>query len=212
MVTPETSPTNQHAQAAVRLLRRLTSEELKQVVTLMPELRSLTTNETELPIADYWRQVLKEEGPGYQPALDDEFVDGLTYRAYFALSVAEQYAVWDTLFAEDARAIETVEETDVRPNPDLVTRQEYRAERASRARAARTRTTLNTPDHWPLEILRAVRAHQVRGVISPELEHILQHRLLPPLARLALGGVGCFSAYALLQALGQTFARGRFYA
>jgi hypothetical protein len=46
----------------------------------------------------YWRRVLREERGGYQPALDEEFLEGMTYRQYFALSETEQDALWDRVF------------------------------------------------------------------------------------------------------------------
>ncbi len=62
----------------------------------MPELQSFATAALERePTDDYWRRILREERGGYQPSLDDPFLDGLTYRGYFALSDAEQNSFWE---------------------------------------------------------------------------------------------------------------------
>lgn len=114
---------SRRAQAAVRLLRRLTRDELSQVLTLMPELSALPTP-TPLREAtpQYWRRVLREERGDYHPGLDDEFLGGLTYRDYFACSAAEQDAFWDRIFQEHAWEIEDFEEVDVRPDIGLAAR------------------------------------------------------------------------------------------
>ena len=132
----------QRARAAVQLLRRLTRAELAQVVKLMPELRSLpaVTEEAEVT-KDYWRRVLREERGGYQPTLDDEFLEGLTYRDYFAMSEAEQNAFWNRMFAEETRKDKEPEEIDVRPDIAVAVGQKRRSSRAQRTGKARTRTT-----------------------------------------------------------------------
>jgi hypothetical protein len=38
---------------------------------------------------------------GKLPSLQDEFLEGLTYQAYFALPEASQDALWERIFAED---------------------------------------------------------------------------------------------------------------
>jgi len=38
---------------------------------------------------------------GKPPSLQDEFLEGLTYQAYFALPEASQDALWERIFAED---------------------------------------------------------------------------------------------------------------
>ena len=94
-------PNGQRAVAAVRLLRRLSPSELAQVTVLMPELQAHATATLERePTDDYWRRILREERGGYQPSLDDPFLDGLTYRGYFALSDAEQDSFWEKIFSE----------------------------------------------------------------------------------------------------------------
>lgn len=105
---------DRRAQAAVRLLRRLTRNELSQVLALMPELNALPT---QTPLREttpqYWRRVLLEEHGDYHPGQDDPFLDRLTYGNYFALSAAEQDMFWDRLFQNNAWEIEDFEEVGV---------------------------------------------------------------------------------------------------
>ncbi len=62
---------------------------------------------------DYWRRVLREERGGYQPTLDGEFLERMTYRQYFALPETEQDALWDRVFGTAAWGIEDFEEVEV---------------------------------------------------------------------------------------------------
>ena len=50
------------------------------------------------------------------PSLDDEFIGGLTYREYFALSEEEEKALWDEVFADEAMEIEDFSEVEVAPD------------------------------------------------------------------------------------------------
>jgi hypothetical protein len=132
---------DRRARAAVRLLRRLTTTELAQVIALVPELRSLTVESpAHESTQDYWRRVLREERSGYQPALDDEFLAGLTYREYFALSETEQDAFWDRVFSAEVWEIEDFEEVDARPDIAVATGQKCRSSRAQRSRKTRSQT------------------------------------------------------------------------
>ncbi|MBI4769361.1 MAG: hypothetical protein HY784_02835 [Chloroflexi bacterium] len=105
---------DRRARAAVQLLRRLTPPELQQVVALMPELRRLSAEtDRRQSAADYWRRVLNEERGGYHPSLNDQFLIGLTYREYFALSETEQDDFWERMFAEEVWEIEDFEDVNV---------------------------------------------------------------------------------------------------
>jgi len=107
---------DRRAMTVVRLLRRLTRSELLRVVTLMPELSTLPVQiSTRESTEDYWRRTLREERGGLRPALDDVFLEGMTYREYFALPEAGQDALWDRIFMEEAWEIEDFEEIDVQP-------------------------------------------------------------------------------------------------
>lgn len=46
-------------------------------------------------------------------SLNDEFIGGLTYREYFALSEEEEKMLWDTVFADEAMEIEDFSEAEV---------------------------------------------------------------------------------------------------
>lgn len=120
-VTRQSSPRyDQRARVAVRLLRQLNKDELAQVVTLMPELHSVAAATPRESTPDYWRRVLREERGGYQPTLDGDFLEGMTYRQYFALPETEQDALWDRVFGTAAWEIEDFEEVDVRDDSPTV--------------------------------------------------------------------------------------------
>ncbi len=61
-----------------------------------------------------YRQAV-EQALGRPARPDDLFIAGLTYAQYFALSEAEQDAVWNQVFAEASLDMEAVPEADVVP-------------------------------------------------------------------------------------------------
>ena len=70
-------------------------------------------------------------------SLDDEFIGGLTYREYFALSDAEAEALWNELGA-DAPRLEDLPEIEVTPDTRLPARQwDYPAEQGQALRELR---------------------------------------------------------------------------
>jgi hypothetical protein len=85
----------------------------------MPELRVSPPQTSPESTPQYWQRVLREERGDYHPSLNDEFLDGLTYNRYFALSAAEQDAFWDNIFLAHAWKIEDFEEIDARPDTSL---------------------------------------------------------------------------------------------
>ena len=56
------------------------------------------------------------------PSLDDEFIGGLTYKEYFALSEEEEKALWDEVFADEAMEIEDFSEIKVAPDARVPSR------------------------------------------------------------------------------------------
>jgi hypothetical protein len=56
------------------------------------------------------------------PSLDDEFIGGLTYKEYFALSEEEEKALWDEVFADEAMEIEDFSEVEVAPDARVPSR------------------------------------------------------------------------------------------
>lgn len=56
------------------------------------------------------------------PSLDDEFIGGLTYSEYFALSEEEEKALWDDVFADEAMEVEDFTELEVAPDARVPSR------------------------------------------------------------------------------------------
>ncbi|MBM4460174.1 MAG: hypothetical protein FJ011_20825 [Chloroflexi bacterium] len=78
--------------------------ELSQLVRLAPELQRASSTETleaEQEAIAYYRRAAVDLTGGKPPSLQDEFLEGLTYQAYFALPEASQDALWERIFAED---------------------------------------------------------------------------------------------------------------
>ncbi len=80
----------------------------------------IPTPQEVVDMVDYFRERMRalETEP---PSPDGEFVGGLTYREYFALTDAEAEALWDELTA-DAPRLEDLPEIEVRPDARLPAR------------------------------------------------------------------------------------------
>jgi hypothetical protein len=88
---------------------------MSQLVELIPELERARVKvefSEEREAVDYFRSAAIELTGGKLPKPSDEFLDGLTYQAYFALSEKEQDALWERIFAEDETAPDQLEEID----------------------------------------------------------------------------------------------------
>ena len=106
-----------YVQKLAQVIRRLTPEEMHQLVQLVPELeraRAPEAVEEEQQAAAYFRHAAMELTGGTLPSLQDEFLEGLTYEEYFALSEAEQDALWERIFAEEETGPYDLEEHDAR--------------------------------------------------------------------------------------------------
>jgi len=100
-----------------QVIRRLTPEEMHQLVQLVPELeraRALEAMEEEQQAVAYFRRAAMALTGGTLPSLRDEFLEGLTYEEYFTLSEAEQDALWERIFAEEETEPYDLEEHDAR--------------------------------------------------------------------------------------------------
>ncbi len=107
------------------VVRRLSPEEMRQLVALVPELervRSSQAIEEERQAAAYFREAALELIEGKLPTLQDEFIEGLSYEEYFKLPEAEQAALWERIFAEDETGPHPLEEHDVRPGARVAAR------------------------------------------------------------------------------------------
>lgn len=108
-----------------QVLRRLTPEEMHQLVQLVPELeRALSPEELEeeREARAYFRRAAMELTGGKLPSLQDEFIEGLTYEEYFALTEMEQDALWERIFAEKETGAYDLREHDARSNARVAPR------------------------------------------------------------------------------------------
>ncbi len=114
-----------HVRRLAEVVRRLSPEEMRQLVALVPELERIHSPqalEEERQAVAYFRQAALELTGGKLPTLQDEFIEGLSYEEYFMLPGAEQAALWERIFVEDETGSHTLEEHDVRPGARVAAR------------------------------------------------------------------------------------------
>lgn len=112
----------QRVRQVARVLRFFSREELAQLVSLVPELQ--TVKPAELPGAiEHVRQAMLSLRGGIPLSLQEEFIGGLTYEQYFALSEEEEDAFWEHIFAEGETDLPELEEHDVQPDAYVPARQ-----------------------------------------------------------------------------------------
>ncbi|OIO93979.1 MAG: hypothetical protein AUK03_07435 [Anaerolineae bacterium CG2_30_64_16] len=114
-----------HVQHLSQVLRRLTPVELNQLVRLVPELQRAGSAETlvaEQEAIAYFRGAAMVLTGGKLPSPQDEFLEGMTYRSYFALPEASQDALWERIFAEEKTGPYDLEEHDARPDARVAAR------------------------------------------------------------------------------------------
>ena len=70
----------------------------------------------------YFRRAAMDLTGGKLPSPQDEFLEGLTYRAYFGPSEASQDALWERIFAEEKTGPNHLEEHDARPGARVAAR------------------------------------------------------------------------------------------
>lgn len=118
MTAPQISP---RVVAVARMVSNFSRRELTQLMTLVPALRQVQP-QAEAALEAHFRQLGLEQRGGRLASPDDPFIGGLTYAEYFALSEAEQDALWDQLFAEVALDMESMPEVDVASHADVPAR------------------------------------------------------------------------------------------
>lgn len=111
-------PISPRVVAIADLLKRFSRSELAQLVAIVPALHEVQPDDDERLIA-HFRQLGVEQRGGCSASPDDPFLGGLTYAQYFALSAAEQDALWEQVFAETAIDMETLPEVDVAADANL---------------------------------------------------------------------------------------------
>ena len=114
-------------QKVASVVRRLSREEMAQLIELVPELREIKPAsewQEETDASEYFRQLALEMSGGVTPSLQDEFLEELTYEEYFALSDEEEKALWDCIFAEDETGPYDLKEHEAPPDAIIAARQE----------------------------------------------------------------------------------------
>lgn len=94
------------------------------MVQLVPEVkraRSPEVLEEEREAAVYFRRAAMKLTEGKLPSLQDEFIEGLTYEAFFALPERQQDALWEQIFAEKETGPYDLEEHDARSDARVAT-------------------------------------------------------------------------------------------
>jgi len=90
-----------------------TTEELAQLVSLVPQLREVEPL-GEGAATRYFQRELLTRRRGKPPGADEPFIGGLTYGEYLALSEEEETVFWDELFQKEEMEIDDLKEHDVR--------------------------------------------------------------------------------------------------
>ena len=104
--------------AVARLVRRFSHDELAHLVELVPALTE-AQHQADAELLTHFRQLGIEQRGGQSAQPTDPFIGGLTYAQYFALSEAEQDAIWEQLFVEASLAEESMSELDIIPHDNL---------------------------------------------------------------------------------------------
>lgn len=109
---------NRHGKPFVALVG---VNDLKRIERLEERMEQAKERPTYIPtpqevvdMVDYFRERMRAQETE-PPSPEDEFIGGLTYREYFALTDAEAEALWDELTA-DAPRLEDLPEIEVRPD------------------------------------------------------------------------------------------------
>ena len=107
----------QRVEKVARVLQSFTSEELAQLVNLVPRIRrNKPAARTEEPVTEYFQRELQIRRGGKPLAVNEPFIAGLTYGEYLALSPKEEKIFWDELFTEEMMEIDDFKEYDVKPD------------------------------------------------------------------------------------------------
>lgn len=115
--------------AVARIIESFTESELSQLLDLVPVLRQRATdaqeNENQDEVVAYFRQLIQEQERTNPLSITNEFINGMPYDEYFALSEAEQDAIWEQIFADAEIDMETIPEIDVIFNAHVPSWQKY---------------------------------------------------------------------------------------
>ncbi|MBI3915344.1 MAG: hypothetical protein HY327_14300 [Chloroflexi bacterium] len=102
--------------AIAGIVRRFSPDEPAQLMQLGPNLQTVEpASAPELEAIAYYRDLAIKKRGGTPPRPDEEFVGGLTYAQYFALSGRDEEHFWQ-IFETGKMSIMDFQERDVKPN------------------------------------------------------------------------------------------------
>ena len=104
---------SRHVRQVAELARRLSREEIQELIQLVPQLcKEATGKQSDLV---HWarEQVAQYRDESHPMQGEDAFIGDTTVEAYFALPEAERERIWNELYAT---AIETTQEREVKPD------------------------------------------------------------------------------------------------
>ncbi len=113
---------NPRVMVVARMMESFNDSEFAQLFDLVPVLRQHFTdaNENGSQKEDeavlHFRQLIQEQERRNPSMVTNTFINGMPYDEYFALSLEEQDAIWDQIFAEAEIDIEDIVEIDIAPN------------------------------------------------------------------------------------------------
>jgi hypothetical protein len=106
-----------------QIIKLFSPEERVQLLELVPGLQEAeTTSVLRESTMNYYITGLSAQREEAPMDLDAQFLGGLTYGDYLALSEREENAFWNDIFAEDVMDIDDYEEYDVNRNAYIPSR------------------------------------------------------------------------------------------
>lgn len=125
-----TTTSSRRVQQVAYLVQRLSADEIRQLIRLVPQLRD---KPREIPeqgvesdeLVTWVREQRSQYAPEALPMRDEDlFLGGMTAGEYFALPDEERERIWDELYAA---AIESAPEREVKQDAIVPARQKHRS-------------------------------------------------------------------------------------
>ncbi len=105
------SPISSRVRKVAQVIRSFNDVEIAQLVDLVPKLER---RQSLAMVRESAERYFRDQLAGQPFDSDEQFIGGLTYGEYLALSETEENAFWDALFADEAMSIDEYEEIDVK--------------------------------------------------------------------------------------------------
>ncbi len=105
------SPISSRVRKVAQVIRSFNDAEIAQLVDLVPKLER---RQSLAMVRESAERYFRDQLAGQPSDSDEQFIGGLTYGEYLALSETEENAFWDALFADEAMSIDEYEEIDVK--------------------------------------------------------------------------------------------------